>query len=105
MKQQELTHENLFKGRLLTTKKERQHYTDLVSKGLLFPTTIQQVRYMIKRNARFGKLGLGDVEDIEKVFNRYGMSGDYAYVEKKHYAILSLFSMARLLKLMETEME
>lgn len=103
MKANEINTEQVFEGKMLRYPKAGQHYKDSVRLGHIFPTTDSQRKYVGESGYYLDVLGLGDVEEIEKVLNEHGITGNYVYTKNHNYVRLDIFSNARLLKIFRGE--
>ena len=76
--------------RMLIYDGKRWQYRDAMHRGHVFPMNAQQAKWFQRRDSYLDVLGMGDVEEIEKVFAEYGdgESGSYQYTKNKNFVRL-----------------
>ena len=88
MKKSELKLEKTGYNLSANTYKARSHYRFKMKMGRCLPSTIAQAKYFISEGICLDVLNMDDVEKIEAILNKHGLSGDYKYTKSKLFVRL-----------------
>lgn len=76
---------------MLYNPKAGEHVSALIRLGRLFPKTAAQAKKVISKGIQPDAMNIKDVENMELLLNKHGMSGEYKYTKSKSWVRIDNF--------------